>query len=94
MALALDTINNQIKEVKGLYLLKAELQAEIEKIETSLKEQLQENNQELVITDNGSVSYKEVISKTLNTTELKKSEFAFIYNQFLQEKSIMRFKVA
>ena len=44
--------------------------AEIEKIETALKTQLQENNQELVITDNGSVSYKEVISKTLNTTEL------------------------
>lgn len=94
MTLALDTINSQIKEVKGLYLLKAELQAEIEKIETSLKEQLQENNKELVVTDNGTVSYKEVVSRTLNTAKLKQSEFAFIYDKFLNEKTIMRFKVA
>lgn len=94
MALEINQINQQVAEVKSLYLLKAELNAEIDKIETSLKEQHKENNQELVVTENGTVSYKEVVSKTLNTTELKKSEFAFIYNQFLQEKSTMRFKVA
>ena len=95
MTLEINHINQQIAEVKSLYLLKAELAAEIDKIETSLKEQLQENNQELVVTENGTVSYKEVISKTFNVTALKKSaDFSFIFDKFAVSKSTMRFKVA
>lgn len=94
MSTSTNAINQQIADVKGLYLLKAEVQAEIEKIENALKEYLVENNKTLVTVENGTVSYKEVISRTLNTTELKKSEFAFIYDKFLSEKSVMRFKVA
>lgn len=87
-------LNQQVAEVKSLYLLKAELQAEIEKIENNLKQILADNNLTLLTLENGTITYKEVISKTLNTTELKKSEFAFVYNQFLTQKSTMRFKVA
>jgi len=95
MTLALDTINKQVADVKALYLLQAELKAEIEKIETSLKEQLKENNKELVVTENGTITYKEIYSKCLDMKAFRASEFAFVYDKFATvEKVTRRFKVA
>ena len=87
-------LNKTVEQVKALYLEQAKIKAQIDALEETLKNYLTENNQTLLTVDAGTVSYKEIVSRTLNTTELKKSEFAFIYDKFLNEKVTMRFKVA
>jgi len=87
-------LNAEIQTLKNLYARLNEVKEVIQAHETKLKDYMTDNAIELLTLTAGTVSYKEIVSRTLNTTELKKSEFAFIYDKFLNEKTSMRFKVA
>ena len=53
-------------------------------------EWLDENELDEILTDEGKITYREVISKRFNSTQFKK-DFADIYDEYTTQTSNMRF---
>lgn len=83
-------INEIIKELKEYELLQKQLKEEVEQLKDEAIKYLAENGIDEVITSEGKVTYREVLSKRFDTTSFKK-DFMDIYEAYTKQTSNMRF---
>ena len=67
-----------------------ELKKQIDELKEEAIEWLDENELDEILTDEGKITYREVISKRFNSTAFKK-DFADIYDEYTTKTSNMRF---
>ena len=83
-------INDIIKEIKEYQTLQTQLKDELEILKSEAIEYLNENNIDEYLTDDGKITYREVISNRFDSTAFKK-DFADIYKEYTKPTSNMRF---
>lgn len=83
-------IKDVIKEIKEYQAMQDELKKQINELKEEAIEWLDENELDEILTDEGKITYREVISKRFNSTEFKK-DFADIYDEYTTQTSNMRF---
>lgn len=83
-------IKDVIKEIKEYQAMQDELKKQINKLKEEAIEWLDENELDEILTDEGKITYREVISKRFNSTAFKK-DFADIYDEYTTQTSNMRF---
>lgn len=86
-------INLVIKNLKNLYTKEAELKEAISNQEAIVKEYLKDNKLEVITLENGTATWKEVLSKTLDMKAFRQAHEG-LYQLFTVEKVTRRFKVA
>lgn len=83
-------IKDVIKEIKEYQAMQDELKKQINELKEEAIEWLDENELDEILTDEGKITYREVISKKFNSTAFKK-DFADIYDEYTTQTSNMRF---
>lgn len=83
-------IKDVIKEIKEYQAMQDELKKQINELKEEAIEWLDENELDEILTDEGKIIYREVISKRFNSTAFKK-DFADIYDEYTTQTSNMRF---
>lgn len=83
-------IKDVIKEIKEYQEMQDELKKQINELKEEAIEWLDENELDEILTDEGKITYREVISKRFNSTQFKK-DFADIYDEYTTQTSNMRF---
>ena len=83
-------IKDVIKEIKEYQAMQDELKKPINELKEEAIEWLDENELDEILTDEGKITYREVISKRFNSTAFKK-DFADIYDEYTTKTSNMRF---
>lgn len=83
-------IKDAIKEIKEYQAMQDELKKQINELKEEAIEWLDENELDEILTDEGKITYREVISKRFNSTAFKK-DFADIYDEYTTKTSNMRF---
>lgn len=83
-------IKEVIKEIKEYQAMQDELKKQINELKEEAIEWLDENELDEILTDEGKITYREVISKRFNSTAFKK-DFADIYDEYTTQTSNMRF---
>ena len=83
-------IKDVIKEIKEYQAMQDELKKQIIELKEEAIEWLDENELDEILTDEGKITYREVISKRFNSTAFKK-DFADIYDEYTTKTSNMRF---
>lgn len=83
-------IKDVIREIKEYQAMQDELKKQINELKEEAIEWLDENELDEILTDEGKITYREVISKRFNSTALKK-DFADIYDEYTTQTSNMRF---
>lgn len=83
-------IKEVIKEIKEYQAMQDELKKQINELKEEAIEWLDENEIDEILTDEGKITYREVISKRFNSTAFKK-DFADIYDEYTTKTSNMRF---
>lgn len=83
-------IKDVIKEIKEYQAMQNELKKQINELKEEAIEWLDENELDEILTDEGKITYREVISKRFNSTAFKK-DFADIYDEYTTQTSNMRF---
>lgn len=83
-------IKDVIKEIKEYQAMQDELKKQIDELKEEAIEWLDENELDEILTDEGKITYREVISKRFNSTAFKK-DFAYIYDEYTTKTSNMRF---
>lgn len=83
-------IKDVIKEIKEYQAMQDELKKQINELKEEAIEWLDENELDEILTDEGKITYREVISKRFNSTAFKK-DFADIYDEYTTQTSNMRF---
>ena len=83
-------INEVIRELKEYEEIKEQLANEIEQLKAQAIEYLRENGMDEVVTDDGKVTYREVLSKRFDATSFKK-DFLDVYEAYTKQTSMMRF---
>ena len=83
-------IKDVIKEIKEYQAMQDELKKQINELKEEAIEWLDENELDEILTDEGKITYREVISKRFNSTAFKK-DFADIYDEYTTQTSHMRF---
>ena len=86
-------LNLTIKNLKALYAKEAELKEAISNQEAVIKEYLKDNNLESITLENGTATWKQIFSKTLDMKAFRE-QYENIYQIFSIEKVTRRFKVA
>lgn len=86
----INEMNSIIKEFKEYAELEEQLKAQMEVLKTRAIEILGEEAIDEYTCDNGKVTYRQVISKRLDTTLLKKT-YSEIYENFVRPTTSMRF---
>ena len=84
------SINEVIRELKEYEEIKEQLANEIEQLKAQAIEYLKEHDMDEVVTDDGKVTYREVIAKRFDTTSFKK-DFMDVYEAYTKQTSMMRF---
>ncbi|MBP0050290.1 hypothetical protein [Anaerostipes hadrus] len=84
------SIKDVIKEIKEYQAMQDELKKQINELKEEAIEWLDENELDEILTDEGKITYREVISKRFNSTAFKK-DFADIYDEYTTKTSNMRF---
>lgn len=84
------SIKDVIKEIKEYQAMQDELKKQIDELKEEAIEWLDENELDEILTDEGKITYREVISKRFNSTAFKK-DFADIYDEYTTKTSNMRF---
>lgn len=85
-------IQNLIKDLKKLEIMKEELNTDIKRHETLIKNYMQMNQLEEVYgLDGEKVIYTEIVSNRFDTKEFKK-HFENLYNAYLKKTKNFRFK--
>lgn len=82
-------IKDVIKEIKEYQAMQDELKKQINELKEEAIEWLDENELDEILTDEGKITYREVISKRFNSTAFKK-DFADIYDEYTTQTSNMR----
>ena len=83
-------IKDVIKEIKEYQAMQDELKKQINELKEEAIEWLDENELDEILTDEGKITYREVISKRFNSKAFKK-DFADIYDEYTTKTSNMRF---
>ena len=83
-------IKDVIKEIKEYQAKQDETKKQINELKEEAIEWLDENELDEILTDEGKITYREVISKRFNSTAFKK-DFADIYDEYTTKTSNMRF---
>lgn len=83
-------IKDAIREIKEYQAMQDELKKQINELKEEAIEWLDENEVDEILTDEGKITYREVISKRFNSTAFKK-DFADIYDEYTTQTSNMRF---
>lgn len=83
-------IKDVIREIKEYQEIQDELKKQIDELKEEAIEWLDENELDEILTDEGKITYREVISKRFNSTAFKK-DFADIYDEYTTKTSNMRF---
>lgn len=83
-------IKDVIREIKEYQAMQDELKKQINDLKEEAIEWLDENELDEILTDEGKITYREVISKRFNSTQFKK-DFADIYDEYTTKTSNMRF---
>ena len=83
-------IKDVIKEIKEYQAMQDEIKKQINELKEEAIEWLDENELDEILTDEGKITYREVISKRFNSTAFKK-DFADIYDEYTTQTSNMRF---
>lgn len=83
-------IKDVIREIKEYQAMQDELKKQINELKEEAIEWLDENEIDEILTDEGKITYREVISKRFNSTAFKK-DFADIYDEYTTQTSNMRF---
>lgn len=83
-------INEVIKEIKEYQDMQAQLKSEIEALKEQAIEYMNDLGVDEVVTDEGKVTYREVISNRFDSTTFKK-QFADLYKSYCKATSNMRF---
>lgn len=83
-------IKDVIEEIKEYQAMQDELKKQIDELKEEAIEWLDENELDEILTDEGKITYREVISKRFNSTAFKK-DFADIYDEYTTKTSNMRF---
>lgn len=83
-------INETIKSIKEYQAMQDELKQQINELKAEAIEWLDENELDEILTEEGKITYREVISKRFNSTAFKK-DFADIYDEYTTQTSNMRF---
>ena len=83
-------IKDVIKEIKEYQAMQDELKKQINELKEEAIEWLDENELDEILTDEGKITYREVISKRFNSTAFKK-DFADIYDEYTTKTSNMIF---
>lgn len=83
-------IKDVIKEIKEYQAMQDELKKQINELKEEAIEWLDENELDEILTDEGKITYREVISKRFNSTAFKK-DFADIYDEYTTQTSNMIF---
>lgn len=83
-------INEVIKELKEYEAMQEQLKKEVELLKSQAIEYLAEHGIDEVVTADGKVTYREVLSKRFDTTSFKK-DFLDIYEEYTRQTSSMRF---
>lgn len=83
-------IKDVIKEIKEYQAMQDELKKQIDELKEEAIEWLDENELDEILTDEGKITYREVISKRFNSTAFKK-DFADIYDEYTTKTSNMIF---
>lgn len=91
--MSVNELNTKIKELKELRRMAEELEAEIEAIQNSIKEEMSAQNTDILTGIDWKVTWKSVESSRFDTTTFKK-ENAALYNQYLKKTSSKRFLLA
>ena len=86
-------LNAIMKTLKDLYTKEAELKEAISNQEAVIKEYLTENKIDNITLENGTATWKEVLSKTLDMKAFRQAH-ENIYQLFTVERVSKRFKVA
>lgn len=83
-------IKDVIREIKEYQEMQDELKKQIDELKEEAIEWLDENELDEILTDEGKITYREVISKRFNSTAFKK-DFGDIYDEYTTKTSNMRF---
>ena len=83
-------IKDVIREIKEYQAMQDELKKQIDELKEEAIEWLDENELDEILTDEGKITYREVISKRFNSTAFKK-DFGDIYDEYTTKTSNMRF---
>lgn len=86
-------LNAVMKTLKDLYTKEAELKEAISNQEAVIKEYLNANKIDNITLENGTATWKEVLSKTLDMKAFRQAHEA-LYQLFAVERVTRRFKVA
>ena len=79
-----------IKELKSFTELQEQLKAEIEALKEEAIAYMTEHGIDEVVTDDGKITYREVISRRFASTEFKK-DFLDVYEAYTRLTKAMRF---
>lgn len=90
MKKTIQEINATIKELKEFSEMQEALKAEIEALQDEVKNYMIESGTDEVITNEGKVTWREVISQRFDSTSFKK-DFMDIYNGYLKPTTTKRF---
>lgn len=85
-----NNINEIIRQIKEYSELQAQLKVELENLKAEAIEWLAAQGTDEVVTNEGKITYREVISNRFNSTAFKK-DFADIYEEYCRASSSMRF---
>lgn len=83
-------IKSVIKEIKEYQAMRDALDKELDELKDEAIEYLTEQDIDEILTEEGKVTYREVISKRFDSTQFKK-DFADIYSEYQKQTSSMRF---
>lgn len=83
-------INEVIKEIKEYQAMQNQLKEELEKLKAEAIEYLNDNEIDEYMSDEGKVTYREVISNRFDSTSFKK-DFGDVYKEYTKKTSSMRF---
>ena len=83
-------IKDVIREIKEYQEMQDELKKQINELKEEAIEWLDENELDEILTDEGKITYREVISKRFNSTSFKK-DCADIYDEYTTQTNNMRF---
>lgn len=84
------SINEVIKEYKEYAELLEETKKQLEALKDEAIQYMSDNEVDEVLTTEGKVTYREVISKRFDSTAFKK-DFADVYAEYTKPSSSMRF---
>ena len=85
-------LNLVMKNLKTLYTKEAELKEAISNQEAIIKEYLSENNLDMITLENGTATWKGILSKTLDMKAFRQSH-EDIYQLYAIEKITKRFNL-